>query len=370
MDEITLAAEEAGQTLAAVLRAHLGLSWSLARALCERGKVYIGDSRATDSAQRLTAGTTIVLNRAAPRLLSERAVAALAAVVFEDSQLIVIDKPAGISSVPYERGESDTAMDLIRAAWRADGRSATDVPLHIVHRIDKETSGLLLFAKTKRALRELQARWRLHDIERRYLCVAHGRLSDRRIESYFVDDRGDGLRGTLGFRPGGMGRQLSARPHSHGGVPAGKQAITFVQLLEPLGELASLCAITLETGKTHQIRIHLSEAGHPIVGEQVYIRDYLARGSTPLPSPRLLLHAETLGFVHPTTGEQISLQRPPPVEFLDAAERLRRQAARAPSPPTAAAGPPSAPSAPSLRPRSPRPAPAPRRPRPRPASRR
>jgi 23S rRNA pseudouridine1911/1915/1917 synthase len=339
MDQITLAADEAGLTLAAVLRAHLGLSWSLARALCERGKVYIGETRATDSALRLAAGTTIVLRRAAPRLLSEKAVAALAAVVFEDSQLIVIDKPAGISSVPYERGETDTAMDLIRAAWRADGRSATDVPLHIVHRIDKETSGLLLFAKTKRALLELQARWRLHDIERRYLCVVHGRLSDRRIESYFVDDRGDGLRGSLGVRRGTMGRAPDPRQ-------TGKQAITQVQVVEALSPLATLCAVTLETGKTHQIRIHLAEAGHPIVGEQVYIRDFLAAGSLPLPSPRLLLHAETLGFAHPLSGEQVSLKRPPPAEFVDATARLRRPAASA-----ATARPVAAPAAPpSLRP--------------------
>src|SRR5262249_15199083 len=154
----------------------------------------------------------------------------------------------------------------------------------IVHRIDKETSGLLLFAKTKRALRELQADWRKHDIERRYLCVVHGHLGDRHIESYLVDDRGDGLRGSFHPRKdeGGYG---AARPQ-------GKRAVTLVKALEFLGPLATLCAVTLETGKTHQIRIHLSEAGHPIVGEQVYIRDFVARSGRPLPSPRLLLHAE------------------------------------------------------------------------------
>jgi len=217
--------------------------------------------------------------------------------------------------VPYERDDTDTAMDMIRAAWRVSGRSSSDVtgvPLHIVHRIDKETSGLLLFAKTKGALRELQMAWRSHDIDRRYLCVVHGRVTDRRIESYFVDDRGDGLRGSARSQ-GPLAR-------------TGKRAVTHVKALEFLGKLATLCAVTLETGKTHQIRIHLAEAGHPVVGEEVYIRDYLGRGETPLPSTRLLLHAETLGFDHPVTKQKVSLSRPPPREFTAALDRLRQLA--------------------------------------------
>lgn len=315
MDEFTLAATEAGQTLAAVLRGRLGLTWSAARALCERGKVFVGETRTLDSAQRLPAGARIVLRRDARRPLSERGEQALAALVYEDSQLVVIDKPEGIQSVPYERTDTDTAMDLIRAAWRAGGKKADATALHIVHRIDKDTSGLLVFAKTKVALRELQARWRVHDIERRYLCVTHGRLPSRRLESYFVDDRGDGLRGSLRHPPAGA----SARP-------IGKHAVTHVEAVEFLGAVATVCAVTLETGKTHQIRIHLSEVGHPIVGEQVYIRDFLARGGEPLQSPRLLLHAETLGFVHPVTGEKLSFTRPPPAAFAETLDRLRRRA--------------------------------------------
>lgn len=321
MNEIIVASEEEGQTLAAVLRLRLGLSWNGARTLCERGKVFVGDSPALNSAVRMRAGTAIVVRHTAPRPLSPRAAQALAAIVYEDSQVVVIDKPAGIMSVPYERDDSDTAMDLIRAAWRAEGRSAaevTGVPLHTVHRIDKETSGLLLFAKTKTALRNLQTLWRQHDIERRYLCVVHGRLTDRRIASYFVEDRGDGLRGSV--RSHMPLRSGSAAPVRNG---PGKQAITHVQGLEFIGQIATLCAVTLETGKTHQIRIHLSEAGHPIIGEQVYIRDFLKKGLSPLPSPRLLLHAETLGFEHPSTGQKQSLHRPPPVEFMRALNDLR-----------------------------------------------
>jgi 23S rRNA pseudouridine1911/1915/1917 synthase len=318
-------AASAGQTLAAILRAQLSLTWSAARALCERGKVFVDEVRTLDSALRPAVGAQLVVRHEAPRPLSERSVQALAAIVYEDSQVVVIDKPAGIISVPYERDDTNTAMDLIRAAWRAQGRRAADVTsvaLHVVHRIDKETSGLLLFAKTKGALRELQARFRQHDIERRYLCVVHGRVTDRRIESHLIDDRGDGLRGSFRLVPGTRG---SSRPQ-------GKRAVTHVKAVEAIGSsivpIATLCAVTLETGKTHQIRIHLSEAGHPIVGEQVYIRDFVNREMRPLPSTRLLLHAETLGFVHPVSGEQIALSRPPPAEFSAALGLLRALAAR------------------------------------------
>lgn len=313
---------ESGQTLAAVLRARLGLSWNAARALCERGKVSLTNKLMLDGAVRLRKGAQIHVRPQAPRPLSERATKALAAIVYEDSQVVVIDKPAGLQSVPYERDGSETAMDLIREAWRngpqkKTGRSATEIPLHTVHRIDKETSGLLLFAKTKKALRELQLRWRAHDIERRYLCVVHGRLLDRTIESYLIDDRGDGLRGSLRPRRREDGTPLPLPPG------LGKRAITHVQALEFIGRMATYCAITIETGKTHQIRIHLSESGHPIVGEPVYIRDYVRAGLEPLPAPRLLLHAERLGFAHPTTGEIIRLHRPPPPAFVSALAHLR-----------------------------------------------
>jgi 23S rRNA pseudouridine1911/1915/1917 synthase len=229
-----------------------------------------------------------------------------AGIVFEDAHVVVIDKPAGVSSVPYEKRESGTAMDLVREAWRAEGRRASHVPLHVVHRIDKDTSGLLAFAKTKLAERALATLFRAHEVERTYLCVVHGQLTDRRIETRLVTDRGDGLRGST--------RRLGQ----------GKRAVTHVRVKGPVGARATLCEVRLETGKTHQIRIHLAEGGHPLVGERVYIRDYLAAEKEPLPSPRLLLHAATLGFVHPVTGVKVQLESPLPDEFVAQMAKLGR----------------------------------------------
>jgi 23S rRNA pseudouridine1911/1915/1917 synthase len=305
--ELRVTDDEDGLTLAALLRARLAgdgaeVTWSRARGLCTRGKVSVDGAVVLDPAARVKRRQTVAVDEHARAPKPEAA----ANIVFEDAHVVVIDKPTGVSSVPYEKREQGTAMDAIRAAWRHAGRKATQTPLLVVHRIDKETSGLLAFAKTKLAERELQALFRAHEVERTYLCVAHGKLNDRTIASMLVTDRGDGLRGST-RRPG-----------------QGKRAVTHVRVVEELAD-ATVCEVRLETGKTHQIRIHLAEAGHPLVGEKVYIRDFGKRGGEPLPSARLLLHAATLGFDHPVTKKRVQLQSALPDDFTAELSRLRRR---------------------------------------------
>ena len=296
--------EETGRTLASVIRARgWATTWNEARRLVERGKVRVDGEDKSDPALRLGERQFVELRIHAPR----PRVTPPGRVVHDDPQVVVFDKPTGYSSVPYELRETDTAMDLIRGHWRAEGRRATEVPLHVVHRIDKETSGLIVFAKSRLAERVLSAAFRTHAVERTYVCVAHGQVQDQRIESQLVEDRGDGLRGS------------TREPHR------GKRAVTWVRAREVLGTVATVCEVQLETGKTHQIRIHLAERRHPVVGEKVYIRDFLHHGGTPLESPRLLLHAATLGFVHPTTGMHIQFESPLPSEFVEVVESLRRK---------------------------------------------
>jgi len=292
--------DQPGQTIAAFVKAHAGIAWSVAKRHVTSGKVFVDGERVTAIDHRLAPGQRVELKMAAPRPLDPEREGVL---VYDDPHVVVIDKPAGISSVPYEERETGTAMDLIRGAWRRIGKPATSVPLHVVHRIDRATSGLLAFAKTKRAELGLAAQLRAHTMERMYICVAHGTVRPGRIESNLVPDRGDGLRGST----------------THAGQ--GKHAITHVAVPDP-AELrgATLCEVRLETGKTHQIRIHLAESGHPLVGETVYIRDY---AGPLIDSPRLLLHAATLGFIHPVTGERISLGSPLPPDFTAVVGRLR-----------------------------------------------
>ena len=289
--------DQPGLTIAAFVKARAGVPWTVAKRHVTSGKVFVDGERVTAVDHRLAPGQQVELRMAAPRPRDPEREGVL---VYDDPHVVVIDKPAGISSVPYEERETGTAMDLIRGAWRRMGKPATSVPLHVVHRIDRATSGLLAFAKTKRAEIGLAAQLRAHTMERQYLCVAHGVVAPGRIESMLVADRGDGLRGST----------------THAGQ--GKRAVTHVSVERALRG-ATLCAVRLETGKTHQIRIHLAESGHPLVGETVYIRDYTG---PVISSPRLMLHAATLGFVHPVTGEQVSLRSPLPLDFTAVVDRL------------------------------------------------
>lgn len=311
-----LDATDAGVTLAAALRQRrAGESWSDVRALCTTGKVTLDGERALDPAARVSAGQRIEIHPNAPK---PQTIPAGFRIAFEDAHLVVIEKPSGITSVPYERKETGTALDLIRASWKRAGKRATATPLYTVHRIDKDTSGLIAFAKTKLAERALHEVFQRHTAARAYLAVAEGDVTAARIESQLVADRGDGIRGST----------------RHPNPNQSQLAITYVEPLRhyarkssgPAGRagsiVATLCRVRLETGRTHQIRIHLSERGHPLVGETVYIRDLLRDGRQPLPAPRLMLHAALLGFPHPVTGAPISLQAQPPEDFMTVIESL------------------------------------------------
>lgn len=282
------------------MKAVTGVPWSVAKRQVTTGKVFVDGECVTAVDHRLVAGQQVELRTNAPRPRDPEREGVL---VYDDAHVVVIDKPSGINSVPYEEREGGTAMDLVRGAWRRMGKPATTVPLHVVHRIDRATSGLLAFAKSKKAELGLAAQLRAHTMERTYVCVAHGVVASQRLESYLVPDRGDGLRGST----------------TH--TSQGKRAVTHVEAKQAL-RAATLCEVRLETGKTHQIRIHLAEAGHPLVGERVYIRDYEAAGGKLLTAGRLMLHAATLGFVHPVTGERISLSSPLPPDFTAVLQRL------------------------------------------------
>jgi len=237
----TLAAEDDGQTLAAALRRILpGRSWNDIRKLVAGAKVRLDGAVVTDAAARVRAGQTLAIDMNAPR--PRPAPPAGFRVVHDDAHLVVIEKPAGISSVPYERRETGTAMDLVRDAWRGAGRRATATPLYIVHRLDKDTSGLLCFAKTRLGERGLHGIFQRHEASREYLAVATGRMESRRIESWLIADRGDGIRGSTRHRGPAHGRGP--------GTPQGQRAVTHVTAVRPLAG-ATLCRVRLETGRTH-----------------------------------------------------------------------------------------------------------------------
>jgi 23S rRNA pseudouridine1911/1915/1917 synthase len=279
------------------------LSWADARALVTTGKVFCDGAPALEPARRVRAGVTIEVRPNAPRPAA-RGRLDPAALAFVDRQVAVVRKPAGVSTVPFDPGEEGTLDQLVRALLdrqaRARGGPAQGW-IGVVHRLDKGTTGLLVFARTLAAKKHLANQFRFHSVERRYVALAHGRVSGRTIRSRLVADRGDGLRG-------------STRSPS-----LGQEAVTHVEPLEHFAG-ATLVACRLETGRTHQIRIHLAEAGHPLLGEDVYVRRY--RGER-IDAPRPMLHAEELGFEHPSTGAPMHFRDDWPDDFVDLVERLR-----------------------------------------------
>ncbi|MEJ7730927.1 MAG: RluA family pseudouridine synthase, partial [Polyangiaceae bacterium] len=303
------------QKLDGVLRAVCGLSWASARRLVETGKVRVSGELVTQPTRRVRAGDPVAIDERAPR---PRVAAVLAAardlVVYADPALVVIDKPAGMSTIPYGDEDSaqreDTLDALVRDVLARKDKIRGRAPLGVVQRLDKETSGLIVFARTFAAKKHLTQQLRTRTMGRVYLAIAHGVVRAQTHRSLLAPDRGDGLRGTR--------RHGKAKPAERGEE---QLAVTHVEPLEALAG-ATLVRCRLETGRTHQIRIHLSEAGNPLVGERVYVREF--RG-TPIPAPRLMLHATEVVFEHPQHERPMRFERPPPADFAETLARLRRR---------------------------------------------
>src|ERR1043165_2354194 len=312
----TVAVEHAGKTLSALLRLWLpGQSWSQVRKLIDSRRVKINGDIWLDEARRLKEGDVV-------EILShpERAPAVIDQIPIRyiDSHLVVLEKPAGVSTIRHpaerdwleERRLLTSPLDdlgMRQIGMRCPQKKHEPRPrLRVVQRLDKETSGLVVFARSVEAERGLGQQFRRHTVIRRYLTIVPGIVTTQTIRSHLVRDRGDGRRGSTEF------------------PDQGKEAITHLTTLEALSGY-TLLSCRLETGKTHQIRIHLAELGHPVCGEKVYNRR--PDGST-IPddsgAPRLALHATELGFVHPVTEEPMHWEMPLPADLRAVLERLRR----------------------------------------------
>jgi 23S rRNA pseudouridine1911/1915/1917 synthase len=300
-----------GDALDKVVRTLLGVSWNEARTYIERGKISVDGVVVTDPRRKVTGGSALEYTENARRPRPDTDLPK-GAIVHVDAHVVVVRKPPNISTVPYDESETGTLDARVRAYLAKTGtkeeRSGRP-SLGIVHRIDKETSGLVVFTRTWLAKQSLSMQFRKHTVKRRYLAIVHGHPRAGTIRSHLVADRGDGLRGSLEAR-GLRGKEQA------------QLAISHIALEEKLPG-AALVSCRLETGRTHQIRVHLSESGHPLVGERVYIRDY--KGEK-IEAPRLMLHATELGFVHPATEREMMFEDPMPKDMTDVLARLRRAA--------------------------------------------
>jgi 23S rRNA pseudouridine1911/1915/1917 synthase len=314
---------EAGRTVVEFLRARLRLPREEAWQLLHNRRVWVNGRPCAERKWRMAAGQRVRVRLAEkqipPRKAAQkpRTISGPRPIIrFADAHVVVVEKPAGLTTMRHaeETAEFGARARHFLPATLADmlpGLLAQTPPrggisVRAVHRLDKETSGLVVFARTAEAERALGKQFRAHTIERSYLAVVRGRPAEGRIESWLVRDRGDGRRGS------------STTP----GV--GQHAVTHVHAVELLGEY-SLVECRLETGRTHQVRIHLAEAGAPLCGESVYDRPLHGK---PTPdasgSKRVALHAATLGFDHPATRKRLVWRSAVPDDFSRLLKRLRR----------------------------------------------
>jgi 23S rRNA pseudouridine1911/1915/1917 synthase len=270
------------------------LSWSEVRDLIARGKVLVDGRVVADPGHAATVGAAVTIAVANQRLQATDAVPPFdrSRILHLDRDLVVIDKPPGVPTVPF--GDEPDALDKRLHALLG-------ARVHIVQRLDRDTSGVMVFARSKAAFTHLEHQWRRHSVRRSYLAVAHGEVRAATLRSFLAEDRGDGLRGSI----------ANSR--------VGKEAITHVEPVEAL-RAATLVRCRLETGRTHQIRIHLAERGHMLLGERGYVREH--RGEV-LQAPRILLHAAELGFQHPVSQAAMQFEVPMPEDMAAVVQSLR-----------------------------------------------
>jgi len=224
------------------------------------------------------------------------------AILHEDEALLVLNKPAGLLSVPLERKRAASSVyDQLEEYFRSRGRRRP----FVVHRIDRDTSGVVLFAKDPETQAALKSQFRRREPERVYLAVVYGH----------PDPSSGTWRDRLVWD-----RKALIQRETHPRDPEGVDAISDYRVVETFAE-TSLVEVRLQTGKRNQIRIQAQLRGHPLVGERRYVR---ASEPGPIAFPRQALHAQRLSFTHPADGRAMTFEAPVPPDFRDLLARLRR----------------------------------------------
>ena len=220
-------------------------------------------------------------------------------VLFLDGDVVVVNKPAGLLTHPTFDKEDDTVVS--RTAAEVERRSGRSRRVHVVHRLDRDTSGVMALALTHLAAESLQRHFRSHSVERRYLALVRGALTREVVVARSIG------------RPRAGARRAALAPGT-----GGRPAHTVLRPSEPLGPV-TLVEAELGTGRTHQVRVHLSYLRHPVLGDPVYGEPK----TDPVEVARLALHAAQLSFVHPGTGARLTFTAPLPPDLARVVERLR-----------------------------------------------
>lgn len=313
--------EAEGERLDRFLAERIGtISRSRVKALIQTGHVHRNGTPAAEPAEPVRTGATYTVELPAPRPAAPQPEHIPLPILYEDPDLIVLDKPPGLVVHPAPGNESGTLVNALIAHAGPDLAIGGEHRPGIVHRLDKDTSGVMVIAKTQEAMNALTAAFAARDLDRAYLTLVWG----------LPAPASGAIEAPIGRDPRDR-KRMAVRPHG-----GGRPALTHYHTVRSWHAAVALLECRLDTGRTHQIRVHLSSRGHPVIGDPVYLRRIpaIAR-SLPEPLRRLLLdfprqalHAARLAFAHPRTGAPLSFETPPPPDMtgliasLDGDKRL------------------------------------------------
>ena len=301
--ELTVAEEMSGERLDSVLAGMMPeYSRSFIQKLFENGSITVGGDPCSEKKRKAAAGDIVEITIPQPERLEVEAEDIPLDIVYEDDELLVVDKPAGMVVHPAPGNHSGTLVNALMYHC-GDALSSINGVIRpgIVHRIDKDTSGLLMVAKTDRAHNALSAQLAEHSITRRYKAIVYSNIKE---DEGTVDK-------PIGRDPGNRLRNAVVYTNS-------KNAVTHYRVLERFGGFTLVEAV-LETGRTHQIRVHMAYIRHPLLGDTLY-----GPAKNRYGAKRQMLHAGVLGFVHPVTGEYMEFNSPLPQDFEDVLAKLRK----------------------------------------------
>ena len=282
----------------------LGLSRSAAADLCSAGAVAL-DGRPIAKSDRLVADAWLEVTLPEPEVQREPEPVEGMRIVFDDDDIVIVDKPVGVAAHPSPGWEGPTVVGGLAAAGYRISTSGAAERQGIVHRLDVGTTGLMVVAKSESAYSDLKRQFKDRSVTKVYRAIAQGHL--------------DPLTGTIDAP---IARHPSA-DYKMAVVSGGRPSVTHYETLEAFPH-ASLLEIDLETGRTHQIRVHMAAMRHPLVGDTTYGADPTLAARVGLTRPAL--HAARLEIAHPSTGELVVVESPDPPDFAEALRRLERGA--------------------------------------------
>lgn len=300
--ELLINGEMDGTRLDLVLSVALeNFSRSFIQKLFEKGKITVDGNVCKQKKYKAKAGETINVDMPEPEKIEVKAENIPLDIVYEDDDLLIVNKPAGMVVHPAPGNNSGTLVNALMYHC-GDNLSSINGVIRpgIVHRIDKDTSGLLMVAKNDKAHNSLSAQLAEHSITRKYRAIVYNNIKEDEgtVNEPIGRDPKNRLRNTV--------TDLNSR-----------HAVTHYKVVERFGQFTYIEAV-LETGRTHQIRVHMAHIKHPLLGDELYGPLKNKTGAS-----RQMLHAGILGFVHPSSGEYMEFQSPLPEDFVKVLNRLR-----------------------------------------------